>query len=152
MTFTKELKDALKGALENLPATSDGTEIQQVVGSGEDAFDKYPTIRVVPAGMNRTVNSEDRYIDRTVNFVISTYLDLGEATTPDEDVIDALIEITDNILDRLDTTDWLPAGNKGDKYHIEEDAITGVIDTTPSKTGTAVYCDLLFPITYRTVL
>lgn len=146
------LKDALKGALVDLPAASDGTEIQHITGSGEDAFDHYPTIRVVPAGITRNYNSDSQYIDYEVDFVISTYFDIGSGIVPSEAVINTLLEFNDIILDRLDGTDWLPESTKSSKYSLMENAVSGVIDTTPSKTGTAVFSDIRYPIRYRTVL
>lgn len=152
VTWSLDVKQKMMAKLEDLPATTDGTEIQAIVGSGEDAFDQYPTIRVVPNGIQRIVNSTDRYVDYEIMLVISTYLDMGKAEHPDQAVIDTMLEIVDNIFDRLDEGDWLPESNKSEKYSVMEGVMAGVIDTTPSKTGTALYCDIAYPIRYRTVL
>lgn len=140
------VKDAMKVALGGLTATSNGTEIQKVVGSGEDAFDEYPAIRVIPQGINRTITNENRYRDLQMNYVISCYLDMGDEVIPDEEIIDTLTEITDKVIETLDTTDWLP---EIDGLVLTENSLTSLIDTTPSKTGTALYCDIFYPVTYR---
>lgn len=151
-TWSVDVKRRMAAALENLPATSDGTEVQAVVQSGEDAFDQYPTIRIVPNGINRIVNSQQRYIDYEIALVVSTYLDLGKESVPDAAVIDTMLEIVDNIFDRLDEADWLPEGEKTETFSVMEGVQAGVIDTTPSKTGTALYCDIVYPVRFRTVV
>ena len=151
MTISTEIKSAMINALENLPATSNGTEVQNIVSSGDDAFDEYPVIRVVPQGLNRNINSESRYYDYEVNYVISVYLDMGDETIPDADVIDTIQELADEIMERLDTTDWLPT-IEGYDISLVENAMTATIDTTQSKTGTALYCDIIYPVSYRKVV
>lgn len=149
MTITTKIKEALKKALKALPPTSNGTVIQAVVGSGQDAFDNYPTIRVIPSGMERVINSEKRYLDYKVNMIISIYLDMGDGTIPDEEVITTLCEIQDNIMDKLDNTDWLP---QIEGLLIVENSTSSAIDTIITKNGTALYCDITYPITYRSPL
>lgn len=151
-TWSVQVKSKMMEALANLPATSDGTEVQAVVGSGEDAFEQYPTIRVVPNGIQRIYNSEQRYIDYEIALVISTYLDMGKTEHPDETVINTMLEIVDNIFDRLDEGNWLPEGEQNETFSVMEGVLAGVLDTTASKTGTALYCDIVYPIRYRTVL
>lgn len=140
MTITTKIKEALKKALKALPPTSNGTVIQAVVGSGQDAFDVYPTIRVIPSGMERVINSEKRYLDYKVNMIISIYLDMGDETIPDEEVITTLCEIEDNIMDKLDHTDWLP---QIDGLLIVENSTSSAIDTIITKNGTALYLSLI---------
>ena len=151
MTISTEIKYAMAEALENLPATSNGTEIQDIVLAGDDAFDTYPVIRIVPQGMSREVNAERRYYTYTVNYVISVYLEMGDATIPDEEIIDTLQELSDNIMARLDGTDWLPTVSGYDIYLVEN-SMTANIDTTQSKTGTALYCDIIYPVSYRKIV
>lgn len=147
MSITTQVKDAMMTALRELPATSNGTEIQAVVGSGEDAFDEYPVIRVVPSGIERTVSSDTMYRDYQINIVVSVYLDMGDAEFPDEEVIDTMCEIQDEIFDALDDDDWLPDVQG---LVLAESASTTTLDTIATKNGTALYCDIVYPIAYRT--
>lgn len=146
-SISVELKQAMMEALEELPPTTNGTEIQAIVDSGEDAFDVYPVIRVVPIGVNRTVDSDLRQRDYEIDLVLSVYLDLGKSTTPDSEVIDTLLEIVDSVICTLDETDWIP--DYEGKTVLVGDAVTSAIDTTESKTGTALYCDITYPVIYR---
>lgn len=150
-TISVEIKNAMATALSNLTPATDGTEIQDVVLSGEDAFDEYPVIRIVPQGFERTINSENRYLDYTINYVISVYLDMGDDTVPDKDIINTLQELADKIMDKLDNSDWLPSFDDYD-IAIVENATNAVIDTTQTKTGTALYCDIVFPVSYRRIV
>ena len=109
------LKKAITEALEGLGATKNGTEIQAIVGSGADSYDEYPVIRVIPSGVMREVNAEERSYTYTVNFMISLYLNLNDADYPDEDVIETMAEFIDKIFDRLDGYDYnvvLPENSK----------------------------------------
>lgn len=146
-TISTEVKHAMMTALENLPATSNGTEIQAIVDSGEDAFDEYPVIRIVPVAVMRTVDAEARQLDYEMDFVISIYLELGKTGIPDSETIDTLLEIVDNALAKLDDSDWAPTYEG--KQFIVGTAMTSAIDTTESKTGTALYCDITYPVIYR---
>lgn len=147
MSLTTDVKNAMMTALQTLPATSNGTEIQAIVGSGEDAFDDYPVIRVVPTGVERVVTAETMFRDYQINVVISIYLDMGDAQFPDSEIIDTMCEIEDAIFDRLDQDDWLP-DVKG--LALAESAATTTLDTIATKNGTALYCDIVYPLTYRT--
>ena len=145
-TITTKVKDAIKLRLMNLPATSNGTVVQAIAGSAQDAFEQYPTVRVVPVGIERNVDSATAYEDYTLRFVITLYLDLGDAVVPDEEVIETMCEIMDNIVKRLDNGEWLP-----DEYGtpIIGTTATSVCDTLQTKNGTVLYCDLEYPITFR---
>lgn len=147
MSRTATVKTALKQLMASLPATTDGTAIQAVVGSGQDAFEKYPTIRVLPAGISLATDEDGRWQDYTMNFIISLYLDMGQAEVPDETVVDTLIEFQDIMFDAINT-EWLPATAGNSHYNIGDTAVSA-IDTVASKTGVALYCDIQLPITYR---
>ena len=147
MSITNDVKNAMMAALGTLGPTSNGTEIQAIVGSGEDAFDEYPVIRVIPTGVERNVSAETMYRDYQINIVISIYLDMGDAQFPDDDVISTICEIEDAIFERLDQDDWLP-NVKG--LALAESAVSTTLDTIATKNGTALYCDILYPLTYRT--
>lgn len=149
MSMTIDVKNSMMSALEELPPTSNGTEIQAVVGSGQDAFDQYPVIRVIPSGVERNVSAETNYRDYQMNFVISIYLDMGDETIPDEEVINTMCEIEDAIIERLDKDDWLP-DVRG--LCLAESAVTTTLDTIATKNGTALYCDIVYPIGYRTTI
>lgn len=146
-TLTTQIKEAMMSALENLPATGNGTEIQAVVGSGQDAFENYPVIRVIPSGVERDIDSDNCYRDYKMNYVISVYLDMGDEEIPDEEIIATLCEIVDNIFERLDNTDWLP---DVDGLDLMGGASTSTMDTIATKNGTALYCDLIYPVSLRT--
>lgn len=145
--ITNKVKDALILALSTMGEAPDGTEIQDVVSSGEDAFEKYPTIRVVPASVNRNITADVRYRDYEMMFVISVYLEMGDTAVPDADIIATMNDLIDMVYYQLDTTDWLPEDITG--LSLVNSAVASVIDTTPSKTGTAIYCDIMYPVTYR---
>lgn len=147
MSITNDVKNAMMTALAELPPTSNGTEIQAIVGSGQDAFDKYPVIRVVPTGVERNVSAETCYRDYQINVVISIYLDMGDAEFPDEEIINTMCELEDAIFDRLDQDDWLP---NVQGLALAESAVSTTLDTIATKNGTALYCDILYPLTYRT--
>lgn len=149
MSITIDVKEAMMSALEEIPPTSNGTEIQSVVGSGQDAFAQYPVIRVVPSGIERTVSADTCYRDYQMNFVISVYLDMGDATVPDEEVINTMCEIEDAIVERLDRDDWLPDVQG---LCLAESSLTTTLDTIATKNGTALYCDIVYPIAYRTTI
>lgn len=149
MSLTTDVKQAMMTALATLPPTSNGTEIQAIVGSGQDAFDDYPVIRVIPNGIERTITSDNLYRDYQINFVISVYLDMGDANTPDEEIISTMCEIQDNIMTRLDQDDWLP---NVQGLVLAESAVTTTLDTIATKNGTALYCDIVYPIAYRTTI
>lgn len=149
MSMTIDVKEAMMSALEEIPPTSNGTEIQSVVGSGQDAFDQYPVIRVVPSGIERTISADTCYRDYQMNFVISVYLDMGDATVPDEEVINTMCEIEDAIVERLDRDDWLPDVSG---LCLAESSLTTTLDTIATKNGTALYCDIVYPIAYRTTI
>ena len=146
-TMTTQVKEAMMIALQNLPATGNGTEIQAIVGSGQDAFDQYPVIRVIPTGVERNISADTSYRDYQMNFVISIYLDMGDEIIPDEEVIATICEIGDNIIERLDQDDWLPnvAG-----LALAESVSSSTIDTIQTKNGTVLYCDIIYPVSYRT--
>lgn len=146
-TITTKVKEAMMIALESLPATGNGTEVQAVVGSGQDAFDEYPVIRVIPNGVERSIDSDNCYRDYKMNYVISIYLDMGDEVIPDEEIISTMCEMIDNVLERLDTTDWLPQVSGLD---LMGGAATSNIDTIKTKNGTSLYCDLIYPVSYRT--
>ena len=148
MTISTEVKQALMVALKGVKPASDGTEIMDVVASGQDAFDVYPVIRVVPSGGLRTINSTERFREYEIDFVISIYLEMGNTDIPDAQVISTIQELADNVMDLLDFTDWLPDVDGG-TFSVVENATTSVIDTTPSKTGTALYCDNQYPIAFK---
>ena len=147
MSKTKEVKTALVTLLGTLPATSDGTTVQAIVGSGQDAFEKYPTVRVLPAGISLATDDGGRYQDYTMNFIVSLYLDMGKAEVPDETVVDTLIEFQDLLFTALNS-DWLPETTGNSHYNIGDTAVSA-IDTTTSKTGVALFCDIQLPVTYR---
>ena len=147
MSRTAEVKSALKTLLESLPATTDGTTVQAVVGSGQDAFEEYPTIRVLPAGISLTTDEGGRWQDYTMNFIVSLYLDMGRAEVPDETVVDTLIEFQDLLFEAINS-DWLPETTGNSHYNIGDTAVSA-IDTTTSKTGVALFCDIQLAITYR---
>ena len=84
-----------------------------------------------------------------MNFVISIYLDMGDETIPDEEVINTMCEIEDAIIERLDKDDWLP-DVRG--LCLAESAVTTTLDTIATKNGTALYCDIVYPIGYRTTI
>ena len=149
MSLTTDVKQAMMTALATLPPTSNGTEIQAIVASGQDAFDDYPVIRVIPNGIERTITSDNLYRDYQINFVISVYLDMGDANTPDEEIISTMCEIQDNIMTRLDQDDWLP---NVQGLVLAESAVTTTLDTIATKNGTALYCDIVYPIAYRTTI
>lgn len=151
MTISTEIKSAMVNALKDLEPTSNGTEIQGIVLSGEDAFDEYPVIRIVPQGFNRSINQGNRYLDYTIEFVISVYLDMGDKQTPDAEIIETIQELGDIIMERLDGDDWLPT-IEGYSLYLVENATVATIDTTASKTGTALYCDIVYPVSYRRVV
>jgi len=145
--ITKTVKHAIMTALSSLTPTSDGTVIKDVVGSGEDAFDKYPIIRVLPNGITRDIDSTERHYKYTMNYVISIYLELGnDVTLPDEEVIDTLLELQDKVYKELDEGAWLPDVGTGN-LDIVENTSPSIIDTTNSKTGVAVYCDIEYGVT-----
>lgn len=146
-TITTKVKEAMMTALGNLPATGNGTEVQAVVGSGQDAFDQYPVIRVIPSGIEREIDSETCYRDYKMNYVISIYLDMGDDVIPDEEIIATMCEIVDNVVECLDTNDWLPDIQGLD---LMGGATTSTIDTISTKNGTSLYCDLIYPVSYRT--
>ena len=54
MSMTIDVKNAMMSALGELPPTSNGTEIQAVVGSGQDAFDKYQLFVSCQVALNAT--------------------------------------------------------------------------------------------------
>ena len=146
-TITTKVKEAMMITLRTLPPTGNGTEIQNVVGSGQDAFDEYPVIRVIPSGIERNIDSDSCYRDYKMNFVLSVYLEMGDEEIPDEEIIATMCEIIDNIIYRLDTVDWLP--------NIQGlDLMGGVsstsINTIKTKNGTSLYCDIIYPVSYRT--
>lgn len=146
-TLTTQIKEAMMTALANLPATGNGTEIQAIVGSGQDAFEDYPVIRVIPSGIERDIDADTGYRDYKMNYVISVYLDMGDAEIPDEEIIATMCEIIDNVVERLDETDWLPAV---DGLDIMGTTTTSTMDTIATKNGTALYCDLIYPVSLRT--
>lgn len=146
-TITTKVKEAMMAALANLPATGNGTEIQDIVGSGQDAFDEYPVIRVIPSGLERDIDADNCYRDYKINYVISVYLEMGDETIPDEEIIATMCEIIDNVIERLDTTDWLPEIQGLD---LMGGASTTTIDTISTKNGTSLCCDIIYPVSYRT--
>ena len=146
-TITTKVKEALMDALRNLPPTGNGTEVQAVVGSGQDAFDEYPVIRVIPSGIERDIDSDTCYRDYKMNYVISIYLDMGDAEIPDEEIIATMCEMIDLVIERLDEYDWLPQIQGLD---LMGGAATSTIDTIKTKNGTSLYCDLVYPVSYRT--
>ena len=146
-TITTKVKENLMKALESLPPTGNGTEVQAVVGSGQDAFDEYPVIRVIPSGIERNIDADSCYRDYKMNYVISIYLDMGDETIPDEEIIATMCEMIDNVVERLDEYDWLPDIQGLD---LMGGATTSTIDTISTKNGTSLYCDLIYPVSYRT--
>ena len=147
MSRTKDVKSALVTLLGTLPATSDGTTVQSIVGSGQDAFEQYPTVRVLPAGISLSTDEAGRWQDYTMNFIVSLYLDMGQAEIPDETVVNTLIEFQDLLFTALNS-DWLPETTGNSHYNIGDTAVSA-IDTTTSKTGVALFCDIQLPVTYR---
>lgn len=146
-TITTRVKEAIMTALGNLPATGNGTEIQAIVGSGQDAFEEYPVIRVIPSGVERNISADTNYKDYRMNFVISIYLDMGDEVIPDEEIIATMCEIEDEVIARLDEDDWLP-DEQG--LCLAESVSSSTIDTIQTKNGTVLYCDILYPVSYRT--
>ena len=139
------LKKAITEALEGLGATKNGTEIQAIVGSGADSYDEYPVIRVIPSGVMREVNAEERSYTYTVNFMISLYLNLNDADYPDEGVIETMAEFIDKIFDRLDGYDYNVVLPENSKMR-QESSIISNIDTVETKNGSALYCDIEYPL------
>ena len=82
-----------------------------------------------------------------MNFIISIYLDMGQATVADETVINTLIEFQDLIYTAINS-DWTPATTGNAHYNIGDTA-TSQIDIVASKTGSALFCDITLPVTYR---
>ena len=146
-TITTKVKEAMMIALSSLPPTGNGTEIQNVVGSGQDAFDEYPVIRVIPSGIERNIDASSCYRDYKMNFAISAYLEMGDEEIPDEEIIATMCEIVDNILERLDSYDWLPDVEGLD---LMGGASSTTINTIKTKNGTSLYCDIIYPVSYRT--
>ena len=148
-TITKQTKQHLIEALKSIPPLEDGTEFNTIAEDGKDFFDTYPTIRVIPSGITREVDSELGRIDYKMDFTISVYLELND-TTPTKDLIDTITDMTDSILYQLDYTEWLPSPPQG-KYGfvLVENSTSSTIDTIQTKSGSVLYNDLVYTITYR---
>lgn len=150
-TLSLQIKEAMKTALQNLPATSDGTEIMQVLTSGEDQFEKYPTIRILPQDYQRGIDSDRRRYTYTVTHVISIYLELGNgATTPDSNIIDTMQELVDLVYEKLDESTWLSEIDSDDEYGLsvaQNDSPVG-IDVTNAQTGVALFADISYSVAY----
>lgn len=150
-TISVRVKDAMKVALQGLGATSNGTEVLQVLTSGDDQFDKYPTIRILPQDYNRVVNADARTYEYTMTYIVSIYLELdNQQETPDADVVDTMQELVDKVFDKLDDEAWLenvtlPSGS----IFVADGDSPVVIDVTSAKTGVALYADITYAVTYK---
>ena len=151
-TISLQVKEAMKVALETLGATNDGTEVLQVITSGEDQFDEYPTIRILPQDYNRSIDAENREYMYTMSFVVSIYLEIGEeGATPQNEIIDAMQELVDMTFEKLDEGDWLDTvtlPSTGSIFTAQNDSPV-VIDVTASQTGIALYADISYGVTYK---
>lgn len=143
--ITNAIQAEIVSVLENdLRPTSNGTEVMKITTEGTDDYDEYPVIRVVPSTVGRDVDSEARRYTYTPAYTISIYLDMADATYPTSEIIATLMELVDNVYDVLDGHDYqsLPSG----ATLIQQSSILSDINTLQTKTGTAVYCDIQYPV------
>ena len=142
-TLKKKIIEALKNGM---TPTSNGTTIMGYSTDGTDVFNEYPVIRVIPATIGREVDSLTRRYTYTPTFTISIYLSLADDKYPSGEVIDTLMELVDKVYDVLDETDFGAGVAVGDVKILAQSSIISEINTIESKTGTAVFCDIQYPI------
>ena len=148
--LTNKIQDRLASALGDLPATSNGTIVMGVSKEATDTFSQYPVIRIIPATVGREINADERRYTYTPTYTVSIYLNL-EKEEITSDVIATLMELVDLVYNALDNTVMT------DNFESELGLETGVrclagssiiseINTVQTKTGTAVYCDIQYPV------
>jgi len=148
--LTNKIQDELASALINLPATSNGTIVMAVSKEATDTFDQYPVIRIVPATVGREIDAEARRYTYTPTYTVSIYLNLEKEEITSE-VIATLMELVDLVYNALDNT----VMNDSFEHILDLEAgvrclagssIVSEINTVQTKTGTAVYCDIQYPV------
>lgn len=143
--ITNTLKNKIITALRNgLTPTSNGTTVMGFSTDATDSFDAYPVIRVIPATIGREVDSLARRYTYTPTYTISIYLNMKDDDHPSGEVIDTLMELVDKVYDVLDSYDF-ESGLTRCKV-LAQSSIISEINTVETKTGTAVFCDIQYPI------
>lgn len=144
--ITNRIQAEIVATLEDgLTPTTNGTEVMKISTEGTDNYDEYPIIRVIPATVGRDIDSDARRYTYTPAYTISIYLDMADADYPTSEIISTLMELVDKVYDLLDGHDYeleLPTGAK----LVQQSSILSDINTIQTKTGTAVYCDIQYPV------
>jgi len=96
---SRDIRDALISVI--TPLQLDGEQaFMEVVGHEAGAYDKYPTVRVLPIDVSNTKGAQSQN-DRTVVFTVRTHVEMAE----DGSDYNQMYPLTDLIIDALDEAD-----------------------------------------------
>lgn len=104
MSKTKTIKNALKEMLSTLEYRDEPAFVE-VVGSTDREFSGYPSVRLLP----ERIDNEKAAIgqnDRAIHFKAIVHLELENADSIQENIIDHMTDLTDLIMDALDEGDY----------------------------------------------
>lgn len=107
-SVSKRIKNALVTILQGIQYdTGSGPEpaFVSVIGSTKDEFDSYPLLRVLPAHVDDQKAATGQN-DKTIHFMLLGHLQIEDVTTVPADVFDHMYDLTDLIIDTLDTADF----------------------------------------------
>lgn len=126
----RSLKDGLMTVLAAMPATSDGTKLQQVIDNTSLMFDKYPSAAVLPNNqVNATLATHQN--ERTASYVVLVYLQLEDSPDGESTTYNTMYDLMDIIVDGLDGASY----NFGYGTLILESKYAGYEVSAESKAG-----------------
>jgi hypothetical protein len=145
---SKRIKNALVSVLTAI-TYNDESAFTQVLDNSRNVFDSYPNVQVLPGDVSNEKTTTGQ-TDRTPAYIIRIRIPLEDANQTQSTAYDHMYDLTDLVLDELDTSDHDSTLNDIDPtlgvYMM--DATRGDWMVVPSSGGDTLLCDVNVQVTY----
>lgn len=145
-SISKLTKDALETLMADVQYRSEDAFVS-VIGTTEGEFDGYPILRILPGDQSSDKSSVSQN-DRTISYIFQVTLPLEPNKESEANTYDYMYDLTDLILNTLDSADlsqalsglgmptWILNARRGDWYPLE------------TSTGMLLACDTNVEVRY----
>lgn len=146
MGKSRSIKDALVTLISGIEYQSEPA-FTEVVGNPDTAFDGYPSVRVLP-GKLATVKGSTGQNDKTPDYIVRTHIEVDNNDW--QPAIDQAYDLTDLIVDTLDTADNQGTLNTIDPSLglLKVNATGGEWFPQETQAGVVLMCDINVEVTY----
>ena len=146
--MSKRVKNALKTFMAELQVDGEPAFVR-VIGSMRGEFDAYPALRILPNDLT-TTKASVKENDKSIQFIFRVSLPLENNPLPTEAIIDQMYDLTDLLVDRLDSGDYDGALSQVDPSLevLRIDASRGDWLSTQSAVGLILNCDVAVAVLY----